>query len=411
MVVELGPHQIKAVGDLKNGSILKGGVGSGKSRVAIAYYYLRECGGGVKINGQGDFKPMSTPKDLYIITTAKKRDSKEWLGECAPFAISSVPEDSVSGVKVTIDSWNNIAKYKDVEDAFFIFDEQRLVGSGAWVKAFLSIAKRNRWIVLSATPGDVWMDYAPVFIAHGFHRNRTEFKNRHVVYSPYTKYPKIDRYVDVSYLERCRDAVLVHMPYKSHTKRNVINVHVDHNKELFNRVVKDRWNIYEERPIKDVSELFRVMRKLVNSDKDRIAKVEELMKKHPRIIIFYNFNYELELLRELLKRNGVTYAEWNGHRHMEIPNEERWIYLVQYTAGSEGWNAITTDTIIFYSLNYSYKINEQAKGRIDRFNTPYTDLYYYILRSDSMIDRSIMKAITSKKNFNEAAHFKGSAHF
>ena len=73
------------------------------------------------------------PKDLYIITTAKKRDTLEWEGELSPFLLSTNPDVNLYQNKVVIDSWNNISKYKDITDAFFIFDEQRVVGSGTWV--------------------------------------------------------------------------------------------------------------------------------------------------------------------------------------------------------------------------------------------------------------------------------------
>lgn len=406
MSVELDPHQIKAVRDLDNGKILKGGVGSGKSRTALAYYYLRVGQGTLRINGGGHQGPLKYPKDIYVITTARKREDRDWESEAYSFLISSDRTSSISGVKLTVDSWNNIHKYREVKDAFFIFDEQRLVGSGSWVKAFIHIAKSNEWIMLSATPGDNWMDYAPVFVANGYYRNRTEFIRRHVVYNNFSKFPKIDHYVERGRLERLRKELLVEMPLLRHTVRHIKNILVKYSKELFERASKDRWHIYEDRPIKDVGELFIVMRKIVNSDPDRLAAIMQLMEKHPKLIIFYSFNYELEILRTLSGNLGVVSAEWNGHKHQEVPTGESWIYLVQYTAGAEGWNCTETDAIAFYSLQYSYKIFEQAKGRIDRMNTKFKDLYYYVLKSDSPIDKAIWRALSLKQNFNEKSFIK-----
>jgi len=380
-MVNLYPHQRKAVDELKNGSILWGGVGTGKSLVAATYYVEKEA-----------------PRDVYVITTAKKRDSLDWEGEFIKYGVYKSKDATTAGV-LTVDSWNNIKKYNDVSGAFFIFDEQRLVGSGAWVKSFLKIARKNRWILLSATPGDVWMDYAPVFIANGFYKNRTEFKTQHVVYSPYTKFPKIDHYVNTDRLEAYRRALLVEMPYLRHTVRKSVDVHVEYDKVLFDKVLNDRWNVYEERPIRDAAELFMLMRKVVNSDPSRLEAVRELMKKHPRLIVFYNFDYELEILRTL--NDEVVVAEWNGHKHQEIPNTDRWVYLVQYTAGAEGWNCTTTDATVFYSQTYSYRTWHQAHGRIDRLNTPYSELFYYRLLSVSLIDKIIVNAIRQKRNFNE----------
>lgn len=401
MNVDLYPHQLKALNEIHNGSVLKGGVGTGKSRTALAYFFIKECNGRLIINGKGELHPLQTPKDLYIITTAKKRDHKEWEGEAAAFGLSSDVSASFGGVKVTVDSWNNITEYTEVKNAFFVFDEQRLVGSGAWVKAFIRIAKANRWIMLSATPGDTWIDYIPIFVANGFYRNRTEFIRRHVVYNSFTKFPKVDRFVDTGHLEALRRRITVDMPYLRHTRRHVRNVIVNYDQLRFERVVKDRWNVYEERPIKDVVELFVVMRRVVNSDPDRLGAIMELLEKHPKLIIFYNFDYELEMLRVLGQSLMIQYAEWNGHKHEEIPKADTWLYFVQYTAGAEGWNCTETDTIVFFSLNYSYKLREQGMGRIDRLNTPFEDLYYYVLRSNSPIDNAIVKALATKQNFNE----------
>lgn len=373
---DLYPHQLEAVGKLRNGNILKGDVGSGKTRTSLAYY-----------------AKLAPWIKLYIITTAKKRDSGDWEAEAKLF-----------GVEPVVDSWNNLTSYEDVKDAFFIFDEQRVVGSGVWVKAFISVTKKNQWILLSATPGDTWLDYIPVFVANGFYKNRTEFLRRHVVFHQFTKYPKVERYIDTLELVEHLREILVEMPFKRHTKRHETDVFVWYDQEEFDTVWKKRWNYLEDRPIRHVSELFSLMRRVVNTHISRLDRIKDLMIEHPKLIIFYNFDYELELLQML---DVDVMAEWNGHRHDDLPEGDEWIYLVQYAAGAEGWNCTTTDTMIFYSLSYSYKATEQAKGRIDRINTPFTDLYYYIFKSSSLIDMAIHKALAEKKNFSEVRFLKG----
>lgn len=379
---KLFPYQRDAVNQLKTGSVLCGGVGSGKSITSIAYYMENEFG-----------------KDIYIITTAKKRDSLDWERECARFALSTDKKSSLDGIQVKVDSWNNIKKYIDIEDAFFIFDEQRVVGSGAWVRSFLKITKKNKWILLSATPGDTWMDYIPVFVANGFYKNRTQFIRRHVVYNSFVRFPKVDRYVEVARLERLKREILVTMKYEKKTTSIYKTIWAEHDAEKLKLITKNRWNPFTDAPIKQISELFVAVRRVVNSDPSRINIIKELLEKHRKLIVFYNFNYELELLREI---PNVEIAEWNGHKHEPLPETEQWIYLVQYLAGSEGWNCIETNVIVFYSLNYSYRIMTQAAGRIDRMNTPFANLYYYKIVSPSWIDSAIKKAITNKKNFNES---------
>ena len=401
--ISLYDYQLDAVNRMKNGCILCGGVGSGKSRTALAYYF-KECGGGL---GK-EYKKMTDPIDLYIITTARKRDTKEWEGELCPFLISTDPLTSLYGDNITviIDSWNNIGKYKDIKDSFFIFDEQRVVGSGAWVKSFLKITKENKWILLSATPGDTWSDYIPVFIANGFYKNRSEFIREHIIYSRFTKYPKIDRYENTGRLIRLRNRILVDMDFKRETVSHHEDVYVQYDISKYKDVMRNRWDPYNNEPIINASGLCYILRRIVNEDISRQAALLELFDKHPRMIVFYNFDYERDILKGLYYGEDVGIAEWSGHAHQPIPNCASWIYLVQYTAGAEGWNCIKTDTIVFYSQNYSYKIMQQSAGRIDRLNTPYTDLYYYHLKTRSGIDLAISKALRDKKKFNETRWVK-----
>ena len=403
-MLQLRDYQEKAISEMKNGCILCGGVGSGKSITALGYYYMRVCGGSFDKNGvPGN---MKIKKDLYIITTARKRDTLEWEGDMAPFLLSTDPKLSYCMTKVVVDSWNNISKYKDVTNAFFIFDEQRVIGSGAWVKSFLKITKSNGWILLSATPGDTWTDYIPVFIANGFYRNRTEFIREHVVYSRFSKFPKIDRYVNTGKLIKYRNQLLVDMDFKRETISHHEDISVNYDKILYKDTMKRRWDPFKDEPIQNAGVLCYILRRIVNSDESRLAAVMEIFEKNPRVIIFYNFDYELELLSSLYYGEGVEVAEWNGHRHQAVPESESWVYLVQYTAGAEGWNCIKTDTIIFFSQNYSYKIMQQAAGRIDRLNTPYRDLYYYHLKTKSGIDLAISKALSEKRNFNERKYLE-----
>lgn len=402
MNISLNRHQLEAIEQIKNGSVLCGGVGSGKSRTALAYYILKIGQGRLRINGSGKIAGMKDARDLYIITTAKKRDDLEWEKECGKFLLFRERENSISGVKVTVDSWNNIKKYKDVYGSFFIFDEQRVVGSGVWVKTFLNITRKNKWILLSATPGDTWSDYIPLFVANGFFRNKTDFQDQHCVFSRFSKYPRIEKYIGEEILEKYRDQILVPMKDDRRTMRHDVKVICDYDQNLYKVVFRNRWDPWEKRPIEETGKLLYLTRKVVNYDWRRIQAVEGILAARKRCIIFYNFDYELEMLLDYLKeKEDVKVGQWNGHRHDEVPGGESWVYLVQFNAGAEGWNCTSTDTIIFFSQNYSYRMVEQASGRIDRIDSPYFNLYYYHLRSNSPIDLAIYRALKNKRNFNE----------
>lgn len=378
--MKLYPHQVDALKRIRSGSILNGGVGSGKTLTSLVFY-----------------KENFSDRPLYVITTAKKRDTGDW------------EEDAFkAGVKITkVDSWNNITNYIHINDAFIIFDEQRVVGYSAWGKAFIKIARKNKWILLTATPGDTWMDYMTVFIANGFYANKSDFVDKHVEFDQWVKYPKIKNYHNVGVLMRNRNSILVPMKFERETVRHRNYIKSIYNEELYSKIMNERWNIFEDKPIESGPELMSCVRKLVSCDEDRQFNAKFLMDIHDRLIIFYNFNYERDILINLSKELGREYAEWNGHYHDEVPNTDRWLYIVQYTAGAEGWNCISTNVIMFYSLNYSYKIIEQAEGRIDRLNTSFKNLEYYFLTSDSQVDKDIFKAIKTKERFNESAWIKG----
>lgn len=374
MVAKLYSHQEEALGLLQSGKVLVGGVGSGKSRVGASWAL-----------SQAD------PKKIVVITTARKRDSLEWEGEFAVFGVNCD--------YVTIESWNNVSHFADYTDHVFIFDEQRVVGSGAWVKSFLKISKHNLWILLSATPGDVWLDYVPLFIANGFYRNRTEFSEQHIIWDRFAKYPKVKRYVNTGLLEARRRKILVPMPAERHTRRNRAYISMKYDKEMYESIVKKRVDPWTGEPYKNASGVCYGLRKCVNSDRSRVEYIRSLAKKRKKLIVFYNFDYERDILLTL--RDEFNVSEWNGHNHEPIPDTNSWVYLVQYTAGAEGWNCVETDTIVFYSLNYSWKVLEQAEGRIDRINTPFTDLRYFYFFSESGIDSAIREAVRKKGVFNE----------
>lgn len=399
MSVTLYSHQLDALHRMKNGCVLCGGVGSGKSLTAISYYYLLNGGDESSLMGE-EYIPMNDPPmDLYIITTARKRDTFEWDKELSLFLLSS--EDDLYQHKVTVDSWNNIQKYTEVENGFFIFDEQRVVGSGVWVKSFLKIARRNPWILLSATPGDTWSDYIPLFIANGFYKNRSQFAREHIIYSRFSKFPKVDRYLGERKLESYRNQILIDMDFNRPTEAHHEDVYVRYNVSTYKDLIRNRWDIWKDEPIENAGGLCYALRRCVNSDVTRQCMVLEIAEAHPKMIIFYNFDYELEILKNLGWMEGTVIAEWNGHKHEPVPTSDRWVYLVNYGAGAEGWNCTQTDTILFYSQHYSYKVMVQASGRIDRLNTPYHNLYYYHLKSRSGIDLAISRAISEKRTFNE----------
>lgn len=376
---KLRPAQRDAVDRMHDGCVLLGRTGSGKTMTALGYW--------LKVHAQ---------QDLYVVTTPAKRDAMEWEGDSAKLGQYLPPERVVS--------WNKIKDFEYLESAFVVFDEQRVSGSGKWVKSFLKIAKRNDWILLSATPGDVWIDWLPLFIANGFYRTRTQFTDRHVIWDPHTRYPRIKRYIEEDRLERCQEAICVYLASPNPISRMVHDELVSYDSRKYAEVTRKRWNPFEVRPMMDAGELCRVQRRIVLENVCREEALERLLKGHPRALVFYSYNYELEAIKAVCERLGRSYGQRNGHRHDPVPvSKEPWVYIVQYQS-ADAWNCISTNIAILYSLPYSWRQQEQAMGRIDRMNTPFDELHYYRLMTDSTIDNAILACLDRKETFNERVY-------
>lgn len=385
--LHLDKGQTQAIQDLRSGFILRGGVGSGKSRTSLAYILTSEYNG----------------RDIYIITTAKKRDTHEWDQEAAILGWQ-VDGPCWDNMTLTIDSWNNTKKYKDVKNAFFIFDEQKTSGGGAWAKTFLKIAKSNGWLLLSATPGDRWMDFWPIFVANGFYKNKTEFLDQHVMFRPFTTFPQISGYKHVKKLEFLLRSISVGIDVEKHVTWHEEDVYCDYNRALYQQIVKTRCDPKTLEPYDSMTGMVWGLRRLVNGSQGRLEALERVCRDHERVIVFYTTNFELEMLGHWLNKNDILWHQYNGQVHEPIPNtRRRWVYLVNYMSGAEGWECASADTVVLFSTNYSWRTLEQCKGRIDRRNTPWDILYAYHFVSIAPIDKAIRTANHNKEMFNEQA--------
>ena len=188
-----------------------------------------------------------------------------------------------------------------------------------------------------------------------------------------------------------------------HTTRVRKTIYCDYDHDLYKWVVKNRMDPWTNEPLRDAGGVCRILRKVVSDNDWRSDETLRLLASHERVIVFYNYDYELERILAVADRDGRPSAQWNGHRHDPVPRGERWIYICQYTSAAEGWNCTDTDTVLFWSLNYSWRVMEQCEGRIDRLNTPYSRLRYYFLESKSSIDEAIRRSLSLKKVFNERA--------
>lgn len=376
MAVTFKDYQKRAINQMHNGCILCGGVGAGKSLTSLGYI--------------DKVYPSGT---VYIITPARKRNTGEWFDD--------IRKNDMDETRFVVDSWNNLSKYKDVKDAFFLFDEQKVSGKGTWAKSLIRIAKSNQWILLSATPGDTYDDYATVLIANGFVRNRTTWYDEYCVTKSQPFFHIVD-HKNKDVIDMMIRRIFIKMDYQSDKKRieRVIPIQARSAGEE-KEILMTHKAPGAQMPFTTFAAAIAYVRMNCYDKSKKTEALRKIIEKHKKIIVFYNFLSEkLEIERAAIDAN-VTINFYNGQRHDPIPDTDEWVYGVQYNSGAEAWNCITTNAMVFYSPNYSYKTMEQAHGRIDRVNSPYECLYYYMLLNELNIDNKVMNALSSKKDFNE----------
>ena len=106
----------------------------------------------------------------------------------------------------------------------------------------------------------------------------------HVIFNRFVKYPKVEAYIDTWKLTENRQKILVHMHYEKKTKHVIKLMYASYDESLYKFVSEKRWNVYTDKPIKNISELCYVWRKIVNDDKSREDIIGRIIEEKRKVI-------------------------------------------------------------------------------------------------------------------------------
>ena len=146
------------------------------------------------------------------------------------------------------------------------------------------------------------------------------------------------------------------------------------------------------------------LRKLCGEyNKEKLQAFEDLISStQDRLLVFYNFNNELEILKNIAIKLEKPISEFNGEvkNLSNYENEENSVTFIQYQAGSMGLNLQKANKIIYFTLTETSELFEQSKKRIHRIGQEKT-CFYYLLICENSIEESILKSLEIKKDFTD----------
>lgn len=139
-------------------------------------------------------------------------------------------------------------------------------------------------------------------------------------------------------------------------------------------------------------------------NEERYSMIKELLEStNDRMVIFYNFNAELEQLKVICEELDKPISQVNGSvKDLDnFENIDNTVLLVQYQAGAMGLNLQKANKIIYFSLTESSDLFEQSKKRIHRIGTT-QPCFYYILMCENSVEEDIYKSLLLKQDYNDA---------
>ena len=135
--------------------------------------------------------------------------------------------------------------------------------------------------------------------------------------------------------------------------------------------------------------------------KDKIARLIDLVNStSDRVIIFYNFNTELEVLRKVLFDRPISIVNGQVKDLKEYENNDNSVTLIQYQAGAMGLNLQKANRIIYFSLPERSELFEQSKARICRIGQE-KQCYYHIMMCHKSVEEKIYECLLMRKDYTD----------
>ena len=135
--------------------------------------------------------------------------------------------------------------------------------------------------------------------------------------------------------------------------------------------------------------------------KDKISRLIDLVNStSDRVIIFYNFNTELEALRKVLFDRTISIVNGQVKDLKAYENNDNSVTLIQYQAGAMGLNLQMANRIIYFSLPERSELFEQSKARICRIGQE-KQCYYHIMMCHKSVEEKIYECLLMRKDYTD----------
>lgn len=412
---QLYPYQEKYLEGLPSRYMFSASLGVGKSPMALVHYIRK-----------------AYPQPLLILAPASKVRSSDWSRELEEvFAAHNLalPEYQVLSYdkfaynpsndafrKGKRPKWHEFAPDYGGKEWAVIADEVQYckAPSSNRSKALYHVAKNASFFIgLSGTPmPNGWIDFANYSKIFGFTKGITEFKKKYCDIQTYKGFPEIVGYWRIPELEKQWRSIAKPLSRENATElpeRTFYNIKLKAPRIYFEYLVdrKNEQGVLLDNP----SKLAHALRQSLA--KNKIDRLDEILSStSDNVVVFYNYELELQLIKEMLakKHKDKMMFEQNGHKH-EIPPKEAWervhnsVTLAHYKSGATGVEMQYANITIYYSPTYSYAEYEQSKGRTHR-NGQTKKCIYYRFYSVGTIEKNIWECIAQKKDFSEKLWIK-----
>lgn len=361
------------------------------------YIYDMDTGTGKTIMGLHHHQTYFKDKPLLIVAPASKINEGGW---------QRTIDEHYPNIEYDTCTYNMLGKkWSQYKDWFVIFDEcHRLKNScGVWGKAGYNLTKISAgFILLSATAiPNGWEDSINYFKMFGLAKNKTQFIRNEAITTMDYGYMEILGWKNENKLKNMWKSISRHLSKDEATDLPPLvfeNVYFKAS-ATYKTIKKDR--IYNDVLYDNQMKLRHGLRLNTNL-KNKIEYIKDFVDStNDNIIIFYNYDEELKLLKENIDKK--TYL-CNGSIK-DYPKKSEWdsikntVTLANYKSGSEAVEFTYANIIVYFSPTESYTEYYQSYGRCYR-NGQTKKVTAYKFITDNTIEADIYKALDSKQDFN-----------
>lgn len=305
------------------------------------------------------------------------------------------------------------AELRQLKDFTMMLDESSMIKNETAKRTkFILSLKPSHTILLSGTPTDGKYEflYSQLRLL-GWKITKTAYYNRYIKtelrsYGGPT-FRVVTGYKNVSELKIklkeygavfAKAEEVIKLPEKKFIKE-YSTVSSDYKKFMKDRVIK----IDDKELTGDSTLSKRLYARMLCSaySKDKISRLIDLVNStSDRVIIFYNFNTELEALRKVLFDRPISIVNGQVKDLKEYENNDNSVTLIQYQAGAMGLNLQKANRIIYFSLPERSELFEQSKARICRIGQE-KQCYYHIMMCHKSVEEKIYECLLMRKDYTD----------